>query len=157
MNYSHINLEAIMVMKSPPGDDSPLRQGARGDLLNPPRWDWQRRRLWNFSRIVALGNRVFATESISRWKGRVGRGTWAPHHRAARAPLGRTASWCRRLVAPLRILFGLLESPWKNKTLGFCFVQFREYFLCRISETKNSRKQQLALRQLVNRLVSENA
>ena len=25
-----------MAMKRPPGDDSPLRQGARGDLLNPP-------------------------------------------------------------------------------------------------------------------------
>ena len=25
-----------MAVKSPPGDDSPLRQGAGGDLLNPP-------------------------------------------------------------------------------------------------------------------------
>ena len=69
-----------------------------------------------------------------------------------RAPLG-----CGRLVAPLRLLFGLLEGSVENKTVGFCFVQFREYFLCRISETKNSRKQELALRHLVNRLVPENA
>ena len=79
-----------MAMKSPPGDDSPLRQGAGGDLLNPLRWDW-RRRLWNFSRIVALGNRVFATESLSRRKGRVGGGTGGPHPSPARAPC-----WPRR-------------------------------------------------------------
>jgi hypothetical protein len=60
-------------------------------------------------------------------------------------------------VAPLRNPSGLLEAPRKNKTLGVDFVQFREYFLCRISETKNSRKQELALRHLVNRLVPENA
>ena len=71
--------------------------------------------------------------------------------------LGRAALACRRLVAPLRFLFGLLEASCKNRTLGVDFVQFREYFLTRISETKNSRKQQLALRHLVNRLVPENA
>ena len=74
-----------MVMKSPSGDDSPLRQGAGGDLLNPPRWDWRRLRLWKVFRIVALGTGVFATEAISRRKGRVGGLTGAPHHRAARA------------------------------------------------------------------------
>ena len=73
-----------------------------------------------------------------------------PHTIGRRAPhAGRAALWLGRLVAPLRILFGLLEAPWKNKTLGVDFVQFREYFLCRISETKNSRKQQLALRHLI--------
>src|SRR5215203_1249110 len=82
-----------MAMKRPPGDDSPLRQGAGGDLLNPPRWDWRRRRLWKYFRIVALGNRVFATKSISRRKGSAGGHTRGPHHRAARAP-----PWPRRLV-----------------------------------------------------------
>jgi hypothetical protein len=55
---------------------------------------------------------------------------------------------------------GALRSsccPRTSKVLGFCPVRFREYFPCRISETKNSRKQQLALRHLVNRLVPENA
>jgi hypothetical protein len=41
-------------------------------------------------------------------------------------------------VAPLHFLFGLLEASWKNRPLGIDFVQFREYFLARISETKNS-------------------
>jgi hypothetical protein len=62
-----------------------------------------------------------------------------------------------RIRAPLRMFFGLLEAPWKNRPLGLRFVQFREYFVTRISETKNSRKQELALRHLVNRLVPENA
>ena len=39
---------------------------------------------------------------------------------------------------------------------GFRPVQFREYFLCRISETKNSRKQETGTGYLVNRLVQEN-
>ena len=146
-----------MAVKSPPGDDSPLRHGAGGDLLNPPRWDWRRRRLWKVFRIVALGTGGFATEALSRRKGRSGGGTRGPHHRAARPRGGRAALGSGHLVAPLRLLFGLLEASWQNRTLGVDFVQFREYFLTRISETKNSRKQQLALRHLVNRLVPENA
>ncbi len=81
-----------MAAQSPPGDDSPLRQGAGGDLLNPPRWDWRRRRLWKVFRIVALGTGGFATEALSRRKGRSGGGTRAPHHRAA-PPQGLGTSW----------------------------------------------------------------
>ena len=73
------------------------------------------------------------------------------------APTQQAALACRRLVAPLHFSFGVLEASWKNKILGVDFVQFREYFLTRISETKNSRKDELALRHLVNRLVPENA
>src|SRR5215204_4622915 len=84
VNYSLITPEAIMAMKSPPGDESPLRQGAGGDLLNPPRWDSRRRRLWKVFRIVALGTGVFATEALSRRKGNAGGHTRAPHPRSAR-------------------------------------------------------------------------
>ena len=71
--------------------------------------------------------------------------------------LGRAALPSGHLVAPLRQLSGHLEASCENRPLGVDFVQFREYFLTRISETKDSRKQQLALRHLVNRLVPENA
>ena len=157
MNYSHITPEAIMAMKSPPGDDSPLRQGAGGDLLNPPRWDWRRGVSGRFS-VSWLSVLGFSRRRLFVG-GRVGQGaTRGPHTLGRRGQgLGRAALWCRRLVAPLPSLFGLLEAPCKNRTLGEDFVQFREYFLTRISETKNSRKQQLALRHLVNRLVPENA
>ena len=39
---------------------------------------------------------------------------------------------------------------------GFRPVQFREYFLCRFSETKNNKKEETDTRHLVNRLVQEN-
>ena len=65
--------------------------------------------------------------------------------------------WCGAPLAPLRHFSGSLGPPRQN--IYFCLrgVQFREYFLCRISETKNSRKQELVLQHLVNRLVPENA
>ena len=73
---------------------------------------------------------------------------------------GQGVAHAPRVWAPCGPPSSLLRTPgsrWKNKNVAFCFVQFREYFLCRISETKNSRKQGLALRHLVNRLVPENA
>ena len=84
-----------MAVKSPPGDDSPLRQGAGGDLLNPPRWDWRRRRLWKVFRIVALGTRGFATKAICRRKGRSGGVARGPGDRLARPRVGprRLPSW----------------------------------------------------------------
>jgi hypothetical protein len=49
---------------------------------------------------------------------------------------GRTTLLCGALVAPLRLLFGSLEASVNFWTFGFCFVQFREYFLCNFSETQ---------------------
>ena len=99
-----------MAAQSPPGDDSPLRQGAGGDLLNPPRWDWRRWRLWKVFRIVALGTGGFATEAICRRKGRSRGGTGAPHHRAAR-PRGGAAP--PQGVAPSWPLFVSSSDFWK--------------------------------------------
>jgi len=65
--------------------------------------------------------------------------------------------WGQPPAGPLRLLFGLLEHSVENKILGFCFVRFREYLQKYFSGNKNSRKQELALRHLVNRLVPENA
>jgi hypothetical protein len=50
--------------------------------------------------------------------------------------LGRAALLCGRPVAPLHLLFGLLEASVNFWMFGFCFVQFREYFLCNFSETQ---------------------
>jgi hypothetical protein len=54
--------------------------------------------------------------------------------------LGRTGLVRGWPVAPLLRLFGSLEASKKNKTLGTCFVQFREYFLCITSETQKQQK-----------------
>ena len=96
-----------MAVKSPPGDDSPLRQGAGGDLLDPPRWDRRRRRLWKVFRIVALGTGGFATEALSRRKGRSRGDTRGPHHRAARPGQGPR----RPRVSPPR---GPTSSPLRS-------------------------------------------
>jgi hypothetical protein len=53
---------------------------------------------------------------------------------------GRAPWWCGRPVAPLRLLFGLLEASLNIWMFGFRFIQFREYFLCKFSETKKQQK-----------------
>jgi hypothetical protein len=61
-------------------------------------------------------------------------------HRGRGQGLGRTALVCGALVAPLRFLFGSLEALVDFWMFGFCFVQFREYFLCSFSETQKQQK-----------------
>jgi hypothetical protein len=53
---------------------------------------------------------------------------------------GHAALLCGALVAPLHLLFDSLEASVNFWTFGFCFVQFREYFLCNISETQKQQK-----------------
>jgi hypothetical protein len=61
-------------------------------------------------------------------------------HRGCGLALGHAALLCGPLVAPLRHLFGSLEALVNFWMLGFCFVQFREYFLCNFSETQKQQK-----------------
>ena len=147
---------AVVSMEMPSGGTSPSRRRAGTETSVPrilaSRW----RRLWNFSRIVAYRFRVFATESLSRRKGSLGGALVGPHN-GAPPPSGRAAILCGGPGPPLWSLSGSLEASGKNKVLGVDFVQVREYFLTRIFESKNSRKQELALQHLVNRLVPENA
>jgi hypothetical protein len=57
-------------------------------------------------------------------------------HRGRGQGLGRTALLCERHVASLYLHFGSLEASVNFWMFGFCFVQFREYFLCNFSETQ---------------------
>jgi hypothetical protein len=57
-------------------------------------------------------------------------------HRGRGQGLGRTTLLCGWLVAPLRLLFGILEASLDIWMFGFCFVQFQEYFLCNFSKTQ---------------------
>jgi hypothetical protein len=68
----------------------------------------------------------------------VGRGT-VTHRGRGQGP-GRAALLCGALMAPLRLLFGSLKALVNFWTFGFCFVQFREYFLCNFSETQKEQK-----------------
>jgi hypothetical protein len=62
-------------------------------------------------------------------------------HRGHGQGLGRATLLCGPLVAPLHLLFGSLEASVNFWMFCFCFVQFREYFLCNFFETQNSKKQ----------------
>jgi hypothetical protein len=68
----------------------------------------------------------------------VGRG--AVTHRGRGQGPGRAALLCGALVALLHLLFGSLEASVNFWTFGFCFVQFREYFLYNFSETQKQQK-----------------
>ena len=99
--------------------------------------------------------RVFASGGINRPKYAGQSLPWVPHHFPMRPEVGprHQVVWMPRGSPPP------LWTPCtcqENRRLGFRPVQFREYFLCRFSETKNSRKQETGTSHLVNRLVQEN-
>jgi hypothetical protein len=60
-------------------------------------------------------------------------------------------------VAPLRLLFGLLEASVNIRRFGFVSSNFENISCVTFLKHKNSRKQELALWHLVNRLVPEYA
>jgi hypothetical protein len=68
----------------------------------------------------------------------VDRGT-VTHRGHSQGP-GHAALLCGALVAPLHLLFGSLEASVNFWTFGFCFVQFREYFLYNFYETQKQQK-----------------
>jgi hypothetical protein len=87
-----------------------------------------------------LSLRIFLTKEIYRQKGDVTGWTRGPHYLVAwlggvpRHPMVRLPPGC----SP-----SLLWTPSScqvNRNFGFCFVQFREYFLCNFSETQKQQK-----------------
>jgi hypothetical protein len=65
--------------------------------------------------------------------------------------------WCACLLALLRLPFGLCLVLGKIGTSGFVSSNFENISCVTFLKHKNSRKQELALWHLVNRLVPENA
>jgi hypothetical protein len=55
-------------------------------------------------------------------------------HRGRSQGLGHAALLCGQPVARLHLLFDHLEASLNIWMFGFCFVQFREYFLYNFSE-----------------------
>ena len=147
---------AAVSMEEPSGGTSPLRQRAGTETPVPQILASRWRRLWKVSVGFVERIRVFATEALNRRRGGARGSKGCPHHRVARAPPGRAGLGFGGPVPLLWRFSCVLDASGQNRNLGVDFVQFREYFVTRISETKNSRKQELALRHLVNRLVPEN-
>jgi hypothetical protein len=129
-----------MVMKKTSGGDSPLRQGAGKSFWTLPISGRRLRRIAMYSgkMIGYLGfshRGVFIGEGASSEVDRGGH-----THRGRGLALGHAALLCGPLMAPLRLLFGFLEASVNFWVFGFCFVQFREYFLCNFSETQKQQK-----------------
>jgi hypothetical protein len=125
-----------MAMKKTSGGDFPLQQGAGKSFWTLPILGRRQRRIamcfWKSDRALGFSRRgVFIGKGAAS---EVDRGGLT--HRGRGQGLGRAALLFGRLVAPLRLLFGLLEALLNIWMFGFCFVQFREYFLCNFSETQ---------------------
>jgi hypothetical protein len=129
-----------MAMKKTSGGDSPLRQGARKSFWTLPISGRRRRRIAMYSGKV-IGYLGFSRRGVFIGEGassEVDRG--GQTHRGCGLALGCTDLLCGPLVASLRLLFGSLEASVNFWMIGFCFVQFREYFLCNFSETQKQQK-----------------
>jgi hypothetical protein len=113
------------------GGTSPSRQGA-GIETSVPRRRQSCRTLLEILPIVlgfSVGRLFIGGEATpGGYQGHLttrGRGQGVAH----------ATLWCGCPLAPLRLSFGLRPSSGKNRSFCFCFVQFREYFLCSFSET----------------------
>jgi hypothetical protein len=127
-------------MKKTSGGDSPLRHGAGKSFWTLPISGRRRRRIAMYSGKM-IGSLGFSRRGFFIGEGaasEVGQGGLTTRGRGPRA--GCAALWCGCLVAPLHLLFGSLEASVNFWTFSFCFVQFREYFLCNFSETQKQQK-----------------
>jgi hypothetical protein len=129
-----------MAMKKTSGGNSPIRQGAGKSFWTLPIFGLtaaaDRDVFWKSDRVF----RFFPSRGLYRRRGSVRSGPGGAHHRGRGPALGCAPWWCGPPVAPLRLLFGSLEASVNIWTSGFCFVQFREYFLCNFSETQKQQK-----------------
>jgi hypothetical protein len=129
-----------MSMKKTSGGNSPLRQGAGKSFWTLPILGRRRRRIAMCSWKIDQVFRFFPSGGLYRRRGGARGGLGGPHHRAAWARGRPHPWWCGHPVAPLRLLFGLLEASLNIWMFGFCFVQFREYFLYNFSEIQKQQK-----------------
>jgi hypothetical protein len=129
-----------MVMKKASGGDSPVWQGAGKSFWILPISCRRRRWLQYVSWKIDPALRVFPSRGIYRRKGSVRRWARWPHHLVvwARGWLRHPMVWLAPGPPP-----SLLWTPslvGKNRNFGFCFIQFREYFLYSFSETQKQQK-----------------
>jgi hypothetical protein len=125
-----------MVVEKASGRDSPLRQGAEKSSWILP---ISRRRRWQLAVCFVEKRsvpRFFPLRGTYRRKGSVRGWTRVAHPLVARAR-GRPRHprvWPAPGPPPSHLRFS--RSFGKNRRFGFCFVQFREYFMCSFSKTK---------------------
>jgi hypothetical protein len=84
--------------------------------------------------------RVFPSRRIYRRKGGIRRWARWPHHLVAWPGAGPRHPMVWPAPGPPPSQLWTLSRIGKNRNFGFCFVQFREYFLCSFSETQKQQK-----------------
>jgi hypothetical protein len=143
-----------MVMKKASNGDSPLRKGAGEELLDPP----------DLASMTVAACSMFSRKLIG-FLGFSHRGEYiGGRAMSGGGPGAHTMPRCGQGVARAMGVWppsgpppSLLWTPSRirKRNFGFCFVQFREYFLCNFSKTAENGE--LTLWHLVNRLVPENS
>jgi hypothetical protein len=92
------------------------------------------------SRKIDRVFRFFPSREIYRRKGGVRRWTRRPHPLVARARARQHHPRVWPAPSPPPSHLRTSSRFGKNRRFGFCFVQFREYFLCSFSETQKEQK-----------------
>jgi hypothetical protein len=92
------------------------------------------------SRKIDRVLKFFPSRGIYRWKGGVRRWTRRPHPLVPQPGPGpcRPRVWPAPGPPPSHLRTS--RRFGKNRRFSFCFVQFREYFLCSFSETQKQQK-----------------
>jgi hypothetical protein len=71
--------------------------------------------------------------------------------------VARTMPWCGRLLAPLRLFFGLRDASEKIEILAFVSSNSENISRVAFLKHKNSKNRELTLWHLISGLVLENA
>jgi hypothetical protein len=148
---------AVESMEMAPGAIPRLGRVPEQRLLSPELHLWWRRRCGTFRGLMLIPLKFL------RQRGFIGgmamlEGARGAHTTRWRGQGGtRATTWCVCLLAPLRLPFGLRVRDSKIGTLGFISSNSKNISYITFLKYENSRKQELALWHLVNRLVPENA
>jgi hypothetical protein len=138
----------MMVMKI--SSKSPSQQDARMEflVLNHSFWWWWCNRSLsgkNGEPPIVSGKsdpspRFFSLRGLYRRRGIVRRWARQPHYGWARPGAGPRPPvvWLASSPPPSHLRSS--RSFGKNRRFGFCFIQFREYFLCNFSKTQKQQK-----------------
>src|SRR3954471_19833769 len=102
------------------------------------------------------GSRVFPKRRLNRRRGGVGGALVVPDATQARARVWPRLGGVWPPGSPPQVSFWLLESSGLLETLAFVWSNSENISYVTFLKYKNSRKQELALRHLVNRLVPKN-
>jgi hypothetical protein len=129
-------VEATTSMEMAPGAIPRPGRVPKERLLSPKIHRWRQRSCGTSSRKLPIvlgfyvGRLYIGREAASE-------GGQGSHTIGWHAPgVTRATPWCGGPLAPLWLSFGPRLVSRKNRSFGFCFVQFREYFLYSFPETQ---------------------